>query len=401
MALLSPPGVILARPGDAERTAARNPAARGERHLIDNEQSLAERLDEARRLGYAAIDVEMVWERTFYPALGVIQLGFSRDACHLVDAVALESRLAPLAEMLSGPTVKILHDALQDLTVLRMATGASPRSIFDTRIAAGFAGLAHTISLRDLLKELFGVELEKTETRTDWLRRPLSATQTGYAEDDVRYLVDAREELVRRARAAGVEDWLQEEMAGLEDAALYEERDPREAFRRVKGYGKLVGQELAVLREVAAWREAAARELDRPRGQVASDKLLLLLAHRQPSEVEDLREIRSLRRHLASRGEAILRAVRAGLDLEPGDWPSGPPRIRHGRDVEMRCRAASDRVEERASARGIDPGLVATRGEVRSLVREGPEKEAQSNRLAGGWRWELVGEEVVAEFHRP
>ena len=369
--------------------------------MIDSEQGLAERIGEARRLGRAAIDVEMVWERTFYPALGVIQLGFSREVCHLVDAVALEGRLAPLAEMLSGPTVKILHDALQDLTVLRMATGASTRSIFDTRIAAGFAGLAHTISLRDLLRELFGVELEKTETRTDWLRRPLSPTQTGYAEDDVRYLVEAREELLRRARAAGVEDWLQEEMAGLDDPALYEERDPREAFRRVKGYGKLQRRELAVLRELAAWREAAARDLDRPRGQVASDKLLLLLAQRQPVEMEDLREIRSLRRHLRTRGEALLRAVRAGLDLEPGDWPSGPPRIRHGREVEMRSRAASERVKERASARGIDEGLVATRGEVRSLVREGPEKEAGSNRLAGGWRWKLVGEEVAAEFHRP
>ena len=369
--------------------------------MIDSEQALSERLDEARRLGRTAIDVEMVWERTFYPALGIIQLGFSRRECHLVDAVALEGRLAPLAELLSGPTVKILHDALQDLTVLRMATGASPRSIFDTRIAAGFAGLAHTISLRDLLRELFGVELEKTETRTDWLRRPLSPTQTGYAEDDVRYLVDAREELLRRARDSGVEGWLEEEMAGLDDPDLYEERDPREAFRRVKGYGKLQGRELAVLREMAAWREAAARELDRPRGQVASDKLLLLLAHRQPSEMEDLRQIRSLRRHLRSRGEALLQAARAGLQLEPGDWPSGPPRIRHTQAMEMRSRAASRRVKERASERGIDPGLVATRGEVRSLVREGPEKEAGRSRLAGGWRWTLVGEEVAAEFHRP
>ncbi len=369
--------------------------------MIDDEQGLAERLDEARRLGCAAVDVEMVWERTFYPALGVIQLGLGPDACHLVDAVALEGRLGPLGELLAGSTVKILHDALQDLTVLRAATGASPRRIFDTRIAAGFAGLPHTVSLRDLLQELFGVELEKTETRTDWLRRPLTGTQIGYAEDDVRYLVDAREELLRRAEAAGVEDWLQEEMAGLDDPALYEERDPREAFRRVKGYGKLGRRELAVLRELAAWREAEARELDRPRGQVASDKLLLLLAHRQPSEMEDLQEIRSLRRHLRTRGEALLRAVRAGLELEPGAWPCGPPRIRHGHALEMRSRAASERVKERASERGIDPGLVATRGEVRSLVREGPEKEAGHNRLAGGWRWALVGEEVAAEFHRP
>ena len=370
--------------------------------MIDSEQGLAERLGEARRLGHTAIDVEMVWERTFYPALGVIQLGFSRDACHLVDAVALEGRFEPLAELLSGPAVKILHDALQDLTVLRMATGASPRSIFDTRIAAGFAGLAHTISLRDLLRELFGVELEKTETRTDWLRRPLSPTQTGYAEDDVRYLVEAREELLRRARAAGVEDWLQEEMAGLDDPALYEERDPREAFRRVKGYGKLDRRQLAVLRELAAWREEAARDLDRPRGQVASDKLLLLPGAASAGgdggparDPEPAAAPPHPRRSppAGSAGRARPGAGRTGLPGLPesataAKWRCAPGRLRSASRSAPR-RGASTRRWWRRGARSA-----RWCGRARRRRRGATAWPAAGDGL-------LAGEEVAAEFHRP
>jgi ribonuclease D len=370
--------------------------------VIDDGPGLASLVDEARRVGRVAVDTEMVWERTFYPALGVIQLGFARDGCHLLDAVALDGQLRLLGQLLADDTVKILHDAVQDLTILRQATGLSPRNVFDTRVAAGFVGLACTVSLRDLLADLVGVELEKTETRTDWLQRPLADTQVGYAEDDVRYLVDAYEELVRRARERNVWDWMQEEMRGLDEASLYEERDPREEFRRVKGYGKLRREELAVLRELAAWREQVARAIDRPRGRVASDKLLLFLSQRQPTRMEDLGEVRSLRRRdVEDHGEALVRAVNAGLQLDPAAWPNGPPRLHHDRALEMRCRAASARVKERAQARDIDPGLVATRADVRGLVREGPEKEAGSNRLAGGWRWTLVGEEVAAEFHEP
>ncbi len=370
--------------------------------MIENKADMVERLDEARQLGRVAVDTELVWERTFYPALGVVQLGVSREGCYLLDAVALEGQLSPLGEMLADPdTVKILHDAVQDLTILRTATSASPANLFDTRIAAGFVGLTSTISLRDLLLDLVGIELDKTETRTDWLQRPLAETQVGYAEDDVRYLIDAYEELLRRAQAQDVEPWLQEEMAALNDPAIYQERDPREEFRRVKGYGKMRGLELAALRELTAWREKAARELDRPRGRVASDKLLLFLAQRQPTELDDLGEVRSFRRRdVESHGQDIVDAIGRALALDEGEWPSGPPRQRHDRELESRCRAAMERMREVAEDRGLDPGLVATRADVRGLVREGPEKEATLNRLTRGGRWGFVGEALAGEFYR-
>ena len=371
--------------------------------MIQTGEALTGLMDAARQAGRAAIDTEMVWERTFYPALGVVQVGLSRTECHIVDAVALDGELQGLSELLEDAgTVKILHDAIQDLTVLRLATGATPRNIFDTRVGAGFVGLASTISLRDLILELTGVELEKTETRTDWLQRPLADTQVHYAEDDVRYLLDAYDELVRRAHELEVWEWVQEEMGSLDEPQLYEERDPREQFRRVKGYGKLRNEELAVLRELTAWREEAARDQDRPRGRVASDKLLLFLSQRQPKQLDDLGEVRSFRRRdIERQGQDVIDAVNRALELPADAWPTGPPQVRHDRAFETRARAASERVKERAEARGIDPILVATRADVRGLVREGPEGAAGHNRLARGWRWALVGEELIAEYHQP
>jgi ribonuclease D len=371
--------------------------------MIETTEAMEACLAQSRSAGKVAVDTEMVWERTFYPALGVVQLGVSRQDCWLLDTVALEGQMAPLGDLLADTsTVKILHDAVQDLTILKKATGAAPARIFDTRVASGFVGLASTISLRDLLIELFDIELDKTETRTDWLQRPLAEKQIGYAEDDVRYLVEAHDILWDRAQQRGVEAWVREEMALLDDPSLYEERSPREEFRRVKGYGKMRGLELAALRELTAWREGAARELDRPRGRVASDKLLLFLAQRQPTALADLDEVRSFRRRDIERhGQSIIDAVGRAQALPEDEWPSGPPRQRHDRELEERCRAAMERMRAIAEERELDPVLVATRADVRGLVREGPEAErAVGNRLTTGWRWTFCGESLAEEFYR-
>lgn len=371
--------------------------------MIVDESALREEVEAAKAAGRVAIDTEMVWERTFYPDLGVVQMGLNREHCVLVDTVALAGDMDCLGQLLSDPqTQKILHDATQDLSILKRATGTGPCNIFDTRVAAGFSGLASTISLRDLLVELFDIELDKTETRTDWLQRPLSETQTGYAEDDVRYLVDACEQLQRRAEAAGHLSWLEEEMATLNRPEIYDERDPRLEYRRVKGFGKLRGRELAVLRQLTMWREDAAREHNRPRGRIASDKLLLFLAQRQPTATEDLSEIRSFRRReLDLYGAAILEAVDVGQALPEDEWPPGPPRERHDRAFEERVKEAMGHLREHSEVSGIDPALVATRSEVKELLRNGMGEDAEQiegNRLTHGWRWQLIGEDLLARF---
>ncbi len=153
--------------------------------MIVSSDALHALVEKARSTDAVAIDTEFVWNRTYLPRLGLIQLALSDEDCHLIDPLALDD-LSPLGELLADQQViKILHDAPQDLAILHHETGHVPKNIFDTRLAAGFAGLPATLSLGNLINELLDINLTKTETRTNWLKRPLDEEQIQYAQDDV------------------------------------------------------------------------------------------------------------------------------------------------------------------------------------------------------------------------
>ena len=364
--------------------------------LIDSPDAVEHLVARAIEDGRAAIDTELVWERTYYPRLALVQVAFSEEEWYLVDA-SIPHLLAPFGPLLEDSSVvKILHDAAQDLAVLRRATGHSPRSVYDTRVAAGFAGLSSTVSLGALLREVLEVELPKTETRTDWFQRPLTQSQSDYAADDVRFLVAAQRLLTSRARDRGVEQWLSEELATLDDPELYAERDERLQYERVKGRGRLTPRQLAVLRELAAWRENEARLQDRPRGRISSDKMLLRLATRPPRTEEDMETLKSFRgaRHQRQRSD-ILQAIEAGLAVGKEDCPRPPPRSRFDRTFAQRADSAIGLLEERSAQQRIDHALVATRSEVRALLRDGNDAKSERHRLLNGWRWGFLGRDLL------
>lgn len=369
--------------------------------LVDSQKELNSLLEKAAQTTLVAVDTELVWEHTYYAKLGVVQLAFSENnnaenvECHLIDATAVDmTAMGPL--LANRDVTKILHDAIQDLAILKRATSVSPRKVFDTRVAAGFAGLMSTISLRDLLIALFNIELDKTETRTDWLRRPLTDTQIGYALDDVRFLHAAHDELVRRAQERSIEKWLYEEMAILDDEKFYEERDPRQQFERIKGRGRLSRRELAILRELTAWREREARSKNRPRGRVISDRMLLLLAQRKPKEIEELSRLRIIHvGQLRSHGVAILSAVKQGLAISEKELPATCPRYAYDDDFDGLSRKAIELLEQRSTEKGIDHALVATRSQIRALVRDRSHADTERHLLLSGWRREFIGAELM------
>ena len=158
------------------------------------------------------LDTEFIWERTYYPKLGLIQLALSDEECFLIDPLAIRD-LTPLGRLLNNSAVvKILHDAPQDLMILNRVSGVVPQNVFDTRVAAGFSGLSSTISLADLINILLEIDLPKTETRTNWLNRPLNSSQVDYALDDVRYLRALRVLLLARIIVPEIRKWLGQEM---------------------------------------------------------------------------------------------------------------------------------------------------------------------------------------------
>lgn len=347
-----------------------------------------------------ALDTEFVWERTYYPVLGLVQIACDRNRCFLID-VRASGDLRPLGGLLAdGAVIKILHDAQQDLSILRHATGAWPRRVFDIRVAAGFAGLPATLSLADLVRELLGVELDKAETRSNWLQRPLSAEQIAYAVDDVTCLHRAQEALLGRVRELGHERWLSEELGALDNPELYMDRDPMAEFRRVKGRLRLPAEGLGILRELAAWRDEQARELDWTRTRVLPDRTLVNIASAQPRTPQDLARVNGL---YASRvrqfGERILARVAQGLAAPVA--PSGPSgaALRVSR---RELKAQEDRVLEAVRAKcatlGIDPLLVTTRSDVSRLVRAAGRVDGAQHPIQQGWRWELAEDVVMPLF---
>lgn len=359
--------------------------------MIDTTRGLAAVTKSAREAGRVALDTEFVWEKTYYPYLGLVQVGLPNHECHLLDIPAIPD-LSPLGELLAdGDTEKVLHDAQQDLSILRRDTGSAPRAVFDTRLAGGFAGLGASTSLAKLIHELVGVELSKGAQRTNWLKRPLSDQQVVYAENDVRHLLEARDTLARRAEELGNEEWLRQELAGLDDPGRYEERDAREQYLRIKAAARLSGLPLAVLREVAAYREQEARRRNLPRAWLFNDTALLAMARQQPTTLDDLVGIKGISaRAVQHRGQALLEAIARAAALPSEGWP--PPVQRPGarKVAAAKLDAAQQTVEQQCKPRGIDPALVASRAELRALL--GGE---QDSRLLQGWRAELVGRDLT------
>jgi ribonuclease D len=370
--------------------------------LIDTAAQLEEMVEDlAANQQCLAVDTEFVWERTYYPALGIVQVGTADGQVFLVDAAALDD-LAPLGRLLSEPRiVKILHDAQQDLTILRRATGAYPRNIFDTRCAAAFAGLTSTMSLRDLLQELLDIELSKTETRADWLRRPLSEAMISYAAEDVLYLPRARQVLLERVEKRGRLEWLHDELDGFDRDVLYDERDPEIQYLRVKGGGRLGQRELAVLRQLTAWREHEARGRDRPRSHIASDTLLLHLAQRRPRRIDDMSGLRDMSSRKAGQyGEAMLQAIGIALDLPVEQCPTPLRRRRDEAVLRQKLGHAIDHLRSRSEAMEMDPPFVASRAELKALVRD-PAATGEDHRLLRGWRRDFLGTELLDILSAP
>ena len=224
-------------------------------HALD---ALAAELCAAGRL---ALDTEFVWERTYRPMLGVVQVATDGGVA-VIDAVAVPD-LGALSSVLRDPAVPVvLHGGTQDLEIFASLAGDPVRGVFDTQIEAAFLGYGLQVGLSTLLERVLKVQIKKDQTYTDWVRRPLRREQLAYAADDVHHLLalhdGLRADLERRGRVA----WADEEMRALEEPARYAPVPPEERYEWVKGWQKLGGRELAVLRELAAWRERAAERAD-------------------------------------------------------------------------------------------------------------------------------------------
>ncbi len=359
---------------------------------IDRADELAAGIERWRAAGEVALDTEFVFERTFRPRLGLIQVAAGGEIA-LVDAVRIAD-LSPLANLLAADGgLKILHSGSGDVPILRRATGAAPQPLFDTQIAAAFAGFGLSLSYAALIRELFAIELPKHETRTDWLRRPLSPEQLRYAAEDVEHLAAAAAELERRLVELGRLDWAIEdsgELALLDSDAT----DPAEAWRRVKGLDRLPPRGRAVARALAAWREREADRLDLARPFLLRDETLLALARRDEVTGPEIAKLPGYdaRRHAphAARWAEALAAAQA--EAEAGTAPAEPPRPSAEERDRRRAleEAISELVSRRAGEVGIPPELLLSRRQRDRALRTWGGQGSLAATI-GGFRGQLLG----------
>ncbi len=354
--------------------------------LITTEHELKDLVSKAMQAQAVALDTEFVWERTFYPVLGLVQLAIGRE-CYLIDPVAIKD-LSPLGELLANPSlIKILHDAQQDLTILKAATGANPKNIFDTRLAYGFCGATSILSLAALLEETLNVKLAKTETRANWLKRPLTDKMFDYACDDVKHLSELMDFIRDRAEKQETASWLKDEMKIFDSPALYLEIDPRECFRKIKGIDQIKGAKLAVLRELAAWREKTARQKDRPRGHIVHNYSLIALAYKCPRNFGNLKKIDCLSPNCIKKyGENLINCIEKGLNTSHELCPVFTAKF-------FQKKTASDIfrvIQQKAASFNIDPALVCSRKELNILLSSRENADYKESRLFKGWRDEFM-----------
>ncbi len=365
--------------------------------IIDNTHDLSSIIKSAMQCDAVALDTEFVWERTYYPQLGLIQLALSDEQCYAIDPVAIKN-LSPLGQLLTNKNiVKILHDAPQDLTILGRVTNSVPQNIFDTRLAAGFAGLPSTISLSQLISELLDTSLNKSETRTNWLKRPLTEKQLEYALDDVRYLRAARVLLLGNIVGPRIKSWLQEELNLLNNSSYYCAIANEDRYKKIRGTRKLKGAQLLIAKNLAAWREEKAQSVDRPRGHIIKDKTILEIAYTPPSQKSDFETITISEKAIDKYSKEILMIVNDSLNTDSKLHPTNRFNDQLTTKEKQHLQHLKDLIALKCDILNIDSALIGNNSELKRLVKSLQSGTNGDSKQTIGWRKEFLRDFFVSQ----
>jgi ribonuclease D len=361
---------------------------------ITTTRQLADACARLAKHPFVTVDTEFQRESTYYPKLCVAQMASTEEAV-VVDALAEDLDLGPFFALLANPQVlKVFHAARQDIEICWHEAEMIPAPLVDTQVAAMVLGYGDSISYEQLVQRITGDSLDKSNRFTDWTRRPLTEAQLAYAVSDVTHLRDVYLELAADLEARGRTDWMREEMSVLTSPDTYR-MEPEHAWERLKTRVRKP-KELAVLMEVAAWREREAQTRDVPRGRVLKDDVLGDIAVQAPTSMERLASLRSLPRGFerSKWGEAILEAVQRGLARDPKTLP-GLSRAKPALNGQATVELLKVLLRMTSERHGVAAKVIAT---VEDLDRIAADDTAEVPALSG-WRRELFGEKALALKH--
>lgn len=363
--------------------------------MIDDNADLAYWCERWLALPYVAVDTEFERTETFFPIAGLIQIGDGEKA-FLIDPLSITD-WSPLVTLLQSPTViKVLHACSEDLEVFMKLCDSAPAPLFDTQLAAAYLGMDFSMGYSRLAKTLLNIELSNAETRSNWLQRPLSATQVAYAAADALHLAELYRVMAPRLAAAGLTDWLLEDTAELV-AACRRVQEPATAYLNVKQAWRLKPSELAILQVLAQWRERESRERDQARNRLLREKTLCPLAQRQPDSLQALARIEDMHpRSVRQDGQAILELIRVGQSVPQDQWPERLPEPLPA-DANRLLKALRKVGQRHAVRLGMAEEVMLRKKHLEALVRTGyPGGPYRLPEELSGWRRALMGEELLA-----
>ena len=364
--------------------------------LISTTPALRDACARLAAQAFVTVDTEFMRETTYYPKLCLIQMAGPDRTGVLVDPLAPGIDLKPFIDLMADEgVVKVFHSARQDLEIIWLMGGLLPQPFFDTQVAAMVCGYGDSVSYEQLVNDVAKAKIDKSSRFTDWSRRPLSDAQLSYALSDVTHLVTVYEtlaaDLVRTDRGL----WLDEEMAVLTSPETYR-ADPAQAWRRLSGRMRKP-REIAVLMEVAAWREREAQARDVPRGRILKDEAVIDVATSGPRSVEALGRLRSIPAGFerSRTGADILAAVERGFARETGDI--APPERGRGRGGGNGALVELLKVLLKAvcETEGVAPKIIATVDDLEAVADD----DDADIPLLQGWRRELFGRKALDLKH--
>ena len=349
-----------------------------------------------------AVDTEGASFHKFLDRIYLLQLS-THDRSAIIDPIPT-GKLERLGALLEDRAVQVIfHDADYDLRLLRQDYGWKVTNIFDTRIAAQLLGIK-SFGLAALLHQYFDVKLDKKHQRADWSMRPLPDDMLEYAAQDTKFLLRLRDHLHSQLEAKGRLEWAKEEFSLLENIQWEPGPDP-DAFLRIKGARDLTRRELALLRELAAWRDEAARHLDRATFRVIGNEALLEISHVAPKTMQELTQIKGAPRALMERaGSEVLAAVKRGLAVPEAELPKFPKSLRWNKDPDFDDRVARLKAvrDEAADRLQLDPGVLGSRERLEAVARRNPTSISDFADIPELRRWQVkeMGEQFIRALNK-
>ncbi len=359
-------------------------------------KALCERLRGHDRL---AVDTEFMGEDSFHPRLEIVQVA-AGDVTAIIDYQAVPG-LDRFFDLLGDTRVqKVVHAGRQDLEIFSILSGSVPAPVFDTQVAAAMVGYGPQIGYAQLVWQVVGVTLEKSETFTNWAQRPLTKQQIDYALEDVRHLFALHDHLHGKLKALGRLEWVEEEFDRLLTLAGEESRDPRLRYQRIKGWEGLHPRARGILREIVAWREHEAKRRDRPRGRILRDEILVEIARRTPTTMLALGALRGIQPSQVEKyGEALIAAVKQGLAVQDHELPQVEKRKRIDPETAGLADLLGTALKVRAVEASIAPQLLATSADLEVFALHRGKGPAEQLPLMQGWRRQLAGEHLLRVLH--